>query len=70
MSDVDPLSGAYCKEHDIYLCDECYLRKGDALTVLNVQLNRGEITFDHYREQALALGYVQISFTMPKEDSG
>lgn len=26
MSDVDPLSGAYCKEHDIYLCEECALR--------------------------------------------
>jgi len=23
MSDTDPLSGAYCKEHDIYLCEEC-----------------------------------------------
>jgi len=24
MSDVDPLSGAYCEKHDIYLCDECW----------------------------------------------
>lgn len=23
MSDVDPLSGAYCKKHDIYLCRHC-----------------------------------------------
>jgi hypothetical protein len=23
MSDVDPLSGAYCKVHDIYCCPKC-----------------------------------------------
>lgn len=23
MSETDPLSGAYCKAHDIYLCDDC-----------------------------------------------
>lgn len=27
MSDVDPLSSAYCKQHDIYLCEVCTIKK-------------------------------------------
>ena len=50
MSDVEPLSGAYCKEHDIYCCPECVPK-----TTSIGQTSDGYHTFDELYEHRIAL---------------
>ena len=39
----------------------------DALTILNEQLNAGEISFESYCDQALALGYKQMKINLQED---